>query len=75
MRPAASPRLIHDAAVEQGNAADHVDGAGELVLQPMREEIKRVARKAYLAKPLFPPAIAAGMIARNLLNGDLALAV
>ena len=52
-----------------------VYGAGELVLQPVREEIKRVARKAYLAKPLFSPAIAAGMIARNLLNGDLALAV
>lgn len=52
-----------------------VYGAGELVLQPMREEIRRAARKAYLAKPLFSPAIAAGMIARNLLSGDLALAV
>jgi len=52
-----------------------VYGAGELVLQPMREEIKRAARKAYLAKPLFSPAVAAGMIARTLLSGDLALAV
>ena len=52
-----------------------VYGAGELVLKPMRAEIKRVASKAYLAKPLFSPAVAAGMIARNLLQGDLALAV
>jgi N-acetylglucosamine kinase-like BadF-type ATPase len=52
-----------------------VYGAGDLVLQPMRAEIRRTASKAYLAKPLFSPAVAAGMIARNLLHGDLALAV
>jgi N-acetylglucosamine kinase-like BadF-type ATPase len=52
-----------------------VYGAGELVLEPMREEIKRVAKKAYLAQPLYPPVVAAGLIARVLLNGNLALAV
>lgn len=52
-----------------------VYGAGDLVLQPMRAEIRHAASKAYLAKPLFSPAVAAGMIARNLLHGDLALAV
>ncbi len=52
-----------------------VYGAGDLVLKPMQAEINRVAPKAHLAKPLYSPAIAAGMIARNLLQGDLALAV
>jgi N-acetylglucosamine kinase-like BadF-type ATPase len=51
-----------------------VYGAGELVLEPMREEINRVAKQAYLAKPLYPPAVAAGRIAQSLTRGDLALA-
>jgi len=42
---------------------------------PMRTEIRRVAKHAYLAEPLYSPAIAAGRIARGLLRGDLALAV
>ena len=52
-----------------------VYGAGDLVLLPMRAEIRRVAKKAYLAEPLYSPAIAAGRMARGLLRGDLALAV
>lgn len=52
-----------------------VYGAGDLVLSPMREEIKRTARKAYLTQPLYTPAVAAARIARGLLHGDLALAV
>jgi N-acetylglucosamine kinase-like BadF-type ATPase len=52
-----------------------VYGAGDLVLSPMQTEIRRVAKKAYLAEPLFTPVVAAGRIARGLLRGDLALAV
>ncbi len=52
-----------------------VYGAGDLVLKPMQEEIKRVARKAYFAQPLYPPAVAAARIARGLVRGNLALAV
>lgn len=52
-----------------------VYSAGDLVLLPMQEEIRRVARKAYLAKPLYAPVVAAGLIARGLAGGDLALAV
>jgi N-acetylglucosamine kinase-like BadF-type ATPase len=52
-----------------------VYGAGDLVLESMREEINRVARKAYLAQPLYPPAVAAARIAHSLVRGDLALAV
>lgn len=37
--------------------------AGELVLATMREEIKRVAPKAYLAPPRFSPAVAAARMA------------
>lgn len=52
-----------------------VYGAGDLVFSPMRAEIRRMAKKAYLAEPLYAPAVAAGLIARGLLRGDLALAV
>ena len=52
-----------------------VYGAEDLVLLPMQAEIKRVAKKAYLAEPLYSPPIAAGRMARSLLRGDLALAV
>jgi N-acetylglucosamine kinase-like BadF-type ATPase len=52
-----------------------VYGAGDLVLDPMLEEINRVAKKAYLAQPLYPPAVAAARIAHSLVRGDLALAV
>ena len=49
--------------------------AGELVLEPLRQEIVRVAKKAFLAQPLYPPTIAAARMAHGLLRGDLALAV
>ena len=52
-----------------------VYGAGDLVLEPMREEINRIAKKAYLAQPLYPPTVAAARIARSMMRGDLALAV
>jgi N-acetylglucosamine kinase-like BadF-type ATPase len=38
--------------------------AAELMLEPMREEIAAVATRAYLAEPLFPPAVAAARMAR-----------
>jgi N-acetylglucosamine kinase-like BadF-type ATPase len=50
------------------------DAAGELVLAAMREEIKRVAPKAYLAPPRFSPAVAAARMAWEHLN-RIALAV
>ncbi|HCX31494.1 MAG TPA: hypothetical protein DHU55_17250 [Blastocatellia bacterium] len=42
--------------------------AGELVLAPLREEIKKVAPRAYLAPPRFSPAVAAARMARERLN-------
>ncbi len=50
------------------------DAAQELVLASMREEMKRVAPKAYLAPPRFSPAVAAARMAREHLN-HMALAV
>jgi N-acetylglucosamine kinase-like BadF-type ATPase len=44
------------------------DAGGELVLSPMREEVRRVAPKAYLAPPRFSPAVAAARMAREHLN-------
>lgn len=44
------------------------DGAGELVLSSMREEVRRGAPKAYLAPPRFSPAVAAARMAREHLN-------
>jgi N-acetylglucosamine kinase-like BadF-type ATPase len=48
--------------------------AQELVLAPVREEVKRVAPNAYLAPPRFSPAVAAARMAREHLN-HMALAV
>jgi N-acetylglucosamine kinase-like BadF-type ATPase len=48
--------------------------AGEFVLASMREELEKVAPKAYIAPPLFPPALAAARMARERLN-HVALAV
>jgi N-acetylglucosamine kinase-like BadF-type ATPase len=48
--------------------------AGELVLAPMRHELKRMAPNAYLAPPQYAPAIAAARMARQHLN-QIALAV
>jgi hypothetical protein len=50
------------------------NGAGELVLEGIREEIKNIAPKAYLAPPRFPPAVAAARMARHHVN-HVALAV
>jgi N-acetylglucosamine kinase-like BadF-type ATPase len=44
------------------------DAAGELVLAAMREELKAVAPRAYLAPPRFSPAVAAARMARERLN-------
>jgi N-acetylglucosamine kinase-like BadF-type ATPase len=50
------------------------EAAGELVLSSMREEVSRVAPKAFLAPPRFSPAVAAARMAREHLN-NMALAV
>jgi N-acetylglucosamine kinase-like BadF-type ATPase len=50
------------------------NAAQELVLAPVREEVKRVAPGAYLAPPRFSPAVAAARMAREHLN-HMALAV
>jgi N-acetylglucosamine kinase-like BadF-type ATPase len=42
--------------------------AGELVMAPLREEIMRVARKAFIAAPSFSPTIAAGRMAQEHLH-------
>jgi N-acetylglucosamine kinase-like BadF-type ATPase len=47
---------------------------GELVLSTLREELKEIAPKAYLARPRFSPAVAAARMARERLN-QIALAV
>lgn len=51
-----------------------VFAAGELVLEALRNEVQRVAPKAYLGPPRFPPAIAAARMAREHIN-HVALAV
>jgi len=50
------------------------EGAGELVLASMKQEIRQVAPNAYLAPPRFPPAVAAARMAWEHLN-RIALAV
>lgn len=50
------------------------EASGELVLKSLREEVSRVAPKAYLAPPRFSPAVAAARMAWEHLN-HLALAV
>jgi len=51
-----------------------VFAAGELVLEALRNEVQRVAPKAYLAPPRFNPAVAAARMAREHSN-HVALAV
>ncbi len=51
-----------------------VFAAGELLLAPLRNEVERVAGRAYLAPPRFGPAVAAARLAREH-NANLALAV
>lgn len=50
-----------------------VFAAGELVLKTLREEVERVAAKAYLAPPRFVPAVGAARLARE--HNNVALAV
>lgn len=50
------------------------DAAGELVLSPMREEVNKIAPRAYLEPPRFSPAVAAARMAREHVN-HVALAV
>ena len=45
-----------------------VFAAGELVIAPLREEIMRVAKKAFIAAPSFSPTIAAGRMAQEHLH-------
>lgn len=52
-----------------------VYGAGDLVLRPMQDHIKTVAKRAYFSQPLFPPAIAAARLAHAHMREELALAV
>jgi len=40
--------------------------AGELVLEPLRQEVNRLAPKAYLGPPRYEPAIAAARMAANI---------
>jgi N-acetylglucosamine kinase-like BadF-type ATPase len=46
-----------------------VFAAGEFVIVPLREEIARVARKAFIAAPRFSPTVAAGRLAQEHLHG------
>jgi N-acetylglucosamine kinase-like BadF-type ATPase len=50
-----------------------VFAAGELVLETLRNEVLRIAPKAFLAPPRFPPAVAAARMARE--HNNVALAV
>jgi N-acetylglucosamine kinase-like BadF-type ATPase len=52
-----------------------VYGSGEMVLDPMREEIGRVAKFAHLSPPLFPPVVAAARMAHAHMRSELSLAV
>ena len=48
--------------------------AGDLMLDPLREEVKKVAPRAYFEPPHFAPAVAAARMARERMN-HIALAV
>jgi N-acetylglucosamine kinase-like BadF-type ATPase len=49
-----------------------VFSAGELMLEPLRKEVARLAPRAYLAPPLLAPAVAAARMAREQLQLALA---
>ena len=46
-----------------------VFAAGELVILPLREDLTRVAKKAFIAPPHFSPTVAAGRLAQEHLHG------
>ena len=48
--------------------------SGELILEPLRNEVKKIAARAYFGPPKFPPAVAAARMAREHTN-HIALAV
>ena len=48
--------------------------AGELMLEPLRVEVKKIAPRAYFEPPHFAPAVAAARMARERIN-NIALAV
>lgn len=50
-----------------------VFAAGELVIAPLREQILRVARKAFIANPSFPPTVAAARMAQEHLRLPVAV--
>ena len=55
-------------------AVGGVYGAGDLVLDAMREEIQKTAEHAVISEPLFPPVVAAARLAHARLREELALA-
>ena len=46
-----------------------VFAAGELVIAPLREDLARVAKKAFISPPHFSPTVAAGRLAQEHLHG------
>ena len=46
-----------------------VFAAGELVIAPLREDLARAAKKAFIAPPIFSPTVAAGRLAQEHLHG------
>ena len=75
----AAAAVIRKLRMEQENfpvaCVGGVFAAGDLVREPLRRGIIRVARRAYLADPIYSPAIAAARMAHGRLNGELAIAV
>jgi N-acetylglucosamine kinase-like BadF-type ATPase len=61
-------------AFQVGYVGGVFNAAGELVLEGIREAVMKVAPRAYIAPPRFPPAVAAARMARHHVN-HLALAV
>ncbi|HEV8139626.1 MAG TPA: BadF/BadG/BcrA/BcrD ATPase family protein [Pyrinomonadaceae bacterium] len=51
-----------------------VYGAGNLVLDAMRDQIEKIAQHAVISEPLFPPVVAAARLAHAKLREELALA-
>jgi N-acetylglucosamine kinase-like BadF-type ATPase len=45
-----------------------VFAAGELIVAPLREQVMRVARKAFIGQPIFSPTVAAGRMAQEYLH-------
>jgi N-acetylglucosamine kinase-like BadF-type ATPase len=65
---------LEDERFQVGYVGGVFNSAGELILAPMREPLKQIAPKAFLAPPSFSPAVAAARMARERAN-HVALAV